>query len=292
MKPSVHKRLWPLLMLALAMTACQAGREKEGAMVSIQEARYWSNAAHEALPLSLSIVPTGTARLWIRSNRDRPERSILGYFEGPCLASSVESALVAVGSSEFERLSNPESVKPGEVVRKITVTRSIDSTLTRFVAEGAPAPTAFERTESAFFTLTQDAMKHPLIALGLRADSMPAQVASGEEIRFQLRLSNPGRQSLRIATPKAWRDAGTEFSAQGLRTDIPIAQLTNSHSPSTPIGPHDITVAAPTSADDFMVLEPGDSLALPVRLRLAWEPGSWGQLTPSTSGRAESSSAT
>lgn len=255
------------------MTACQAGKEKGGTMSSILETEYWSTAADESLPLSLTIAPTGASKLWVRSNRDNSKRMTLGYFEGPIAPKSLADILATVDAPDFTGLSNPASVVPGEVVRKITVKKSTGPAMIKFVGEGAPAPAAFATGESAFARAIEESYKLPAIAIEIGIDALPAEVKWGEEMRLDFQLSNPGRQALRIAVPKAWSDAGTELSGKGIRTDIPLAKLNNSHAPTVAIGPGNIGSAAPTSPDGRIQLGPGKSIRIPIQIRMAWEPG-------------------
>jgi hypothetical protein len=263
----------PVASIALALIACQAGKEKGSKMSSILETEYWSTAADEGLPLSLTLLSTGTARLWIRSNRDNAGRGALGYFEGAIPAKSVSDVLAAIESQDFSAAPNPASVVPGEVVRKISATRLSGPALVRFVGEESPAPAGFAKAESACLQAIEDAAKFPALAIGFSRVSLPSELASGEDLQFDLLVSNPGRHPLMFTAPTGWADAGTEMTVKGIRTDIPLARLHNSHAPSLAVGPAHLGPGAPDFPDSNELLAPGKSLRIPIRLRLAWEPG-------------------
>jgi hypothetical protein len=270
-----HRLKIPAAIIALAMTACLAGKEKGRAMSSIPETEYWSTAADEGLPLSLTLSPTGEAKLWIRSNRDNPKRGALGYFEASLPSQRVSEAQASVAAPEFAAAANPASVVPGEVVRKITVKQPGVPDLVRFVGEEGAAPAGFLKAESAFLKAVEEAGKSPSLAIGFSLEKLPGEIVSGEELRFDLLVANPGRQALAFATPKTWADSGTEMTAKGIRSDIPLAQLNNSHAPSVAVGPGYIGLDASAASKGTLPIGPGQSLRLPVRLRLPWEPGTY-----------------
>ncbi|HLP41725.1 MAG TPA: hypothetical protein VK465_09485, partial [Fibrobacteria bacterium] len=57
-------------LIAVGLTACHSEKGKERDMSSILKAEYWSTTADESHPLELTLNPAGSAKLWIRSNRD------------------------------------------------------------------------------------------------------------------------------------------------------------------------------------------------------------------------------
>lgn len=263
----------PLIALAIVLAACQVEKDKEIPVTSSLEAEYWSTVADEALPLSVTLLPNGATHLCVRSNRDQSGRSSLGYFEGPASHEAVEGVLAALRTKEFAGISNPDSVTPGEVVRKISVKGADQPEIIKFVGESQPAQPAFLRAEEQFIHAIDLAWKHPVHAMSFSTTALPSQVRSGQEFRFDINLSNPGIRPLRVSTPKSWADSGTEILAKGIRTDIPLARLDNSHAPYVVIGPDNIVDSVAATADPFVVLEPGESIRLPVRLRLDWESG-------------------
>src|SRR5690606_6233215 len=96
-----HRLKLPLVIIFLALTSCQAGKERRGVMSSILETEYWSTAANESLPLSLTLSSAGAAKLWIRSNRDDVQKRVLGFFEVGVPARFVSEVNAAVTSAEF-----------------------------------------------------------------------------------------------------------------------------------------------------------------------------------------------
>lgn len=242
-------------------------------MSSILETDYWSTAADESLPLSLNLHPSGTAKLWIRSNRDIPARKSLGFFDGLVASELAQNAFAAICTPEFTGLSNPKSVIPGEVVRKFILKKSSAPDILKFVSEADPAPASFLRAEEEFAKVIEDVQKYPAIAIGFHMEGLPPEIAPGEEFGFQLSVSNPGLKPLRIATPKFWAEAETNLSVKAVRTDIPLALLNNSHSPSMEIAPQNIELSEPDLQDSTIVLEPGTVIVFPIRIQLLWEPG-------------------
>lgn len=244
-------------------------------MSLILETEYWSTAADESLPLSLTLSSSGATKFWIRSNRDDSEKAVVGYFEGVIPAGIVSEVNAAVASAEFSAIANPSRVVPGETVRKITVRKATGPEQMRYVGEEARAPAAFAKAETAFLKSIEEAIRYPSLAIGFRADSLPSETVAGEEIGMDFHILNPGRQSLVIAAPESWIGSETEVTAKGIRTDIPLARLDNSHAPSVAIGPGNFGPGVPESPDGKLILEPGTSLRIPIRLRLAWEPGAY-----------------
>lgn len=242
-------------------------------MSSILEIEYWSTAADESLPLTLNLSPAGEARLWIRSNRDDSHRKALGFFEGTIPSPAASEVQGSVASPELSAAANPVSVVPGEVVRKISVKQPSGAVQVRFVGEASPAPAGFAKAEAACLKAVEAAARFPALAIGFSLGSQPSEIGWGEDYRFDLTVSNPGREAVRFIAPEHWADAGTEMTGKGIRTDIPLARLNNSHAPSIAKGPGNIGQDAPSYPDGNLLLEPGKSFRFPVRLRLAWEPG-------------------
>lgn len=258
-----------LAMIFLTLTSCQAGKERRGVMSSILETEYGSTAADESLPLSLTLSSAGAGKLWIRSNRDDVKKTVLGFFEAAVPARIVSEVNAAVTSAEFSAIANPSRVVPGETVRKITVRKATGPEQMRYVGEEARAPAAFAKAEAAFLKSIEEAIGYPSLAIGFRADSLPSETVAGEEIAMDFHILNAGRQTMVIAAPESWIGSETEVTAKGIRTDITLARLDNSHAPSIAIGPVNFGPGVPESPDGKLVLEPGTSLRIPLRLRLA-----------------------
>ena len=85
-------------------------------------------------------------------------------------------------------------------------------------------------------------------------------------------LSNPGSEAVRIPLPRAWSSSNTELEWRGVRSDIPLAQLNNSHSQVLKLGPAYVVAPPP---EEWKNLAPGASVALDFKASWIWTPGEY-----------------
>ncbi|HKP97946.1 MAG TPA: hypothetical protein VJ385_19595 [Fibrobacteria bacterium] len=282
----------------LTWTACQGGKPQGANMSTLIEIRYWSTAADETMPLSLSVFPATHADLWLPCNRDHAAQAALGRFRKTVDGSEVKPILSAVEAEGFLGSANPPSVLPGEVVRKITLKYADGRESMRFQGEEGKASEGFARAEQSLLAMLRTVERHPLASLSFHGDALPAQTVQGHVLGFSLILTNAGKETLRVPMPSAWAATQTGLEARGLRSDIPLDKLDNSHAPALALSARHLAPGwkAPAAGDD-MELRPGQTLALPFQTVLTWIPGDYdlrliyssslGESSPSGSDRIE-----
>lgn len=241
----------------------------------VRKANYWSSMADESLPMELNLSETGSAEMWLRCNRNAPDRKSLGRFRHAFPPSEAAAVFAKVDSKAFAAISNPKDVVPGEVIRKIDLESADGKQSYRFVAESSPPAAAFIEAEGPFLALADKLADFPDAALSFRLDrGLPETVSRGKEESLALTLLNAGHVPLRIDLPAGWRASGTEMLLTGLRTDIPLEKMTNDHSGRITPGSGAVkTDPAFPEGETNAVLAPGKSVSLSIRLVFDWQPG-------------------
>jgi len=262
----------PALALLLS---CQTGKTKEGDPILIRKANYWSSMADESLPLDLTLTPDGSAGLWLRCNRDAPDRQALGQFRYAFPPADIAGVFALIATKEFSAIANPAGVVPGEVVRKITWETMDGKETFRFVGESRPGAPAFAQAENAFLSFVEKLVSFPQAALSVTTDPiLPEKMRRGTEVEFGFVLSNPGHTPLRIDLPAGWKASGTEAVLIGLRTDIPLEKMSNDHSRRLSLGAGNIqNNPSFPKGDTAIVLAPGNALAYEFHVVFDWPPG-------------------
>lgn len=261
---------------ALLWTACTGGQPKGDVMNPIVEVEYWSTAAEDAFPLSLTFVPGGDAVLWVRCNHDNPAKTVVGEFRKKLEKADTDPLIKVLESPEFSASPNPASALPGESIRKITAKRSDGAALMRYVGAVIPATATFKNAEALLFRIADKVRTNPIHAIGLKVDAVPASVLPDQAVSFTVTLTNSGTQVLRVSLPKIWEAAETQAEWDGLRSDVPLAQMNNDHRRTVELSAaHMPSTWAPPTEKDFAELPPRGSLALPFTVTFAWEPGAY-----------------
>lgn len=272
-------------VLVLAVAACQDPKEEGKPMAPIEAVEYGSTQADEALPTELRVRPGRESELWIRSNRDGPERTAVGFFRKALVPADTEALLPLLDAPDFHAAANPAAVVPGEIVRKIAVRYADGKELLRFVGEEAPAPAAFARAEQALLKLVEATAAGPRLAVSVAVEPVPSAVDAKTPVAFRLTFRNPGAEAIRVAMPKGWAGSHTEVEWKGLRSDVPLAHLGNAHAMALRLEP---THAVDVPADEWRTLEPGASVSLDFKAAWRWTPGVYDlQLSCLSSLRAE-----
>jgi hypothetical protein len=270
------KRAPILACLALIWTACNGGQPKGDDMSPIVEVEYWSTEADDTHPLSLNFAPGGDAVLWMRCNRDNPAKVTVGEFRKKLEKSDTDPLLKVLDSPEFSASPNPKSALPGESIRRITAKRSDGSTLMRYVGAVVPATATFKNAEALLQRIGDKVRTQPVHAVALKVDPIPVSAQPEQAVTFTVTISNPGDQVLRVPLPKAWEAAETQAEWDGLRSDVPLAEMNNDHRRTLELSAAHLPPSwAPPTPKDFVELPPRGSLALPFTVNFSWEPGAY-----------------
>ncbi len=257
------------------LIVCQPGKTKEGATPLVRKANYWSSMADESLPMELYLSETGSAELWLRCNRNAPDRRALGRFRHAFPPSEAVAVFGKVDAKPFAAISNPKDVIPGEVIRKIALESADGKQSFRFAVESSPPAAAFIEAEGPFLALADKLADFPDAALSFRLDrGLPEKAGRGKEASLILTLMNAGHVPLRIDLPAGWRASGTEMLLTGLRTDIPLEKMRKDHSGRIAPGSGAVkTDPAFPEGGTNAILAPGKSVSLSIRLVFDWQPG-------------------
>jgi hypothetical protein len=242
-------------------------------MADITHVTYWSSQPDETMPTELSLDLGKAATLWLRCNRDQPTVAVLGRFTKPLPAAETDPLIRLLGSAEFQGVQNPPPALPGEVMRRITVKTSDGKQVLKFVAEGAAAPPPFAQAEGLLLKLAEATRAHPQQALSLALEPVPSAGDAKTPFTFKVVLSNPGTEPVRISLPKGWAASSTELEWRGVRSDIPLAQLSNDHSKTVKPGLAHVVNPPP---EDWKTLAPGASASLELKASwVGWTPGEY-----------------
>jgi hypothetical protein len=249
----------------------------------VYKIEYWTNLADDRLANTLVLSSAdGVARVAIAANGDDPRLSTIGIFSWSPGAEPIDAVRSAVFAPAFSAPATLTGIRPGEVVRRITLRVDGNPPIERQAAEQAPAPAAFARAEGLLLELMRNGRAHPLEVLRGVLSVAPVQAAAGVDgIDVILSLDNPGARPVAIPHPQDWASMGGALQIHALRNDVPLADMRDEHRALLDLGAGQVTRTPPPDVAGRLTLRPKEFVVLSFHGKLPLKPGSydlWGAL--------------
>jgi hypothetical protein len=187
---------------------------------------YWTNQSSNTNPMELTVSHSGPATLLVRSNADNPEINPVGIFRGVPSQTEVDALVQACHRLVLAPKPHLEPPVPGELVRRLTISLDDGPTEMRNTVMSTAPDQPFLAAEAAALALLKVVRQHPQIAL--TAQTLLHLDGAGH-LEVSIRVTNIGKEPLRIPHPDMWGDGSVSIQVTALRNDVPLADLRDKH---------------------------------------------------------------
>jgi len=226
--------------------------------------------------MSLIITDDGLATLTIGNNRTDPDFNVLGLFRGQLKQQHMSELVSAMQSREFRNVQNPYSALPGEPVRQLCLKEEGRDEIMKWAAFNTPSPIEFTAVEERALAIVHLIRQHPVYAISANADAIPSELERDNPVEFDVKISNPGSETINIGHPENWSDDVVNLQMIGMRSDIPLEQLADYHQKFEDLTKEHMVYIQGEKADEplITILSNGNHL-FKVRVGLDWPPGQY-----------------
>lgn len=227
-------------------------------MAEIISVIYASNESSE-LPVSLRLDASLTAVLRVSSSQTPLTEGAAGVFSAPIPAHLWKQLVGAVSSHEFDVLTLPQGVLPGEVVREIVLHFSDGTNMKKYAVD---SPDAFNRAEQMLMEIEKLAAESPQQALRVLLLAFPSSVMTAAETTFRFTFTNIGKEPVRILDPK--KPSSTKqmtLRATGASTNPEVV----AEQEFWQLDSHSIVSVTPEPADEHLLeVGPGEEVTIEI----------------------------
>jgi len=245
-------------------------------MTNYPEIKYFSTEGDETYPMTLVIPGSGPATLTVGTNRLNLNETNCGKFKTLLSSQNIDPLIAVLRNPGFASIQNPDSVLPGEVIRKISLNEDQHHGISKFVTPyHTPAP-EFNTAESILKNIVNHVKQFPKFVLSLNRFSFPTVITNRDPVEFVLVLTNPGNEKLFIQHPKLWSDVTSQVELIALRNDISTANLRTHHQKFEILkATHLTNIQIRHDSVDLMELNPQSMLTLEFKINLNWPVGQY-----------------
>ena len=214
--------------------------------------------------------------LTVGNNRTDPDINVLGLFRGQLNQQHLSELVSAMQSIEFRNVQNPYSALPGEPVRQLRLTQEGRDEIMKWAAFNTPSPIEFTAVEERALAIVHLVRQYPVYAISLKADAIPSELERDKPVEFDVIISNPGLETIKIGHPENWSDEVVNLQMIGMRSDIPLEQLADYHQKFEDLTKeHMIHIQGEKAGEPLITIPSNDNLLFKVRVGLDWPPGQY-----------------